>query len=185
MKSIKKKIRRFLTFLSLKLKKNFVKGIGNVEIGENLLFQTHSIIEAKKGYIKIGNNFELHSYVKLSTYGGFIEIGNDCSCNEFCILYGHGGLKIGNSVRIGVNTVIIPADHKYSDLEKPIRLQGETRKGVTIGDNVWIGAGVIILDGVIIGNGCVIGAGSVVTKSIPSNSVVVGVPATVLKIRGE
>lgn len=166
-------------------KNNAVKGMRNIEIGENLSVPSHSIIAAEKGYIQIGHNFELHSYVKLSTYGGFIEIGDDCSCNEFCVLYGHGGLKIGNSVRIGAHTVIIPASHRYSDLDKPIRLQGETRKGIIIEDDVWSGAGVIILDGVTIGSGCVIGAGSVVTKSIPPNSVAVGVPAKVIKTRGQ
>ncbi len=71
----------------------------------------------------------------------------------------------------------------YSSQKLEIRLQGESRKGITIGSDVWIGAGAIILDNVKIGDGCVIGAGAVVTKSVPSYSVAVGVPAKVIKKR--
>ena len=58
-------------------------------------------------------------------------------------------------------------------------------KPVTIEDDVWIGAGVRVMDGVRIGRGSVIGAGAVVTKSIPPNSVAVGMPARVVGQRGE
>ena len=54
---------------------------------------------------------------------------------------------------------------------------------VKIGDDVWIGRRVIILPGVTIGDGCIIGAGAVITKDIPPYSVVVGVPAKVVRRR--
>ncbi len=63
--------------------------------------------------------------------------------------------------------------------------QGGTSEGIIIEDNVWIGAGVIILDGVRIGANAVLGAGSVVTKDIPPDAVCVGVPAAVIRQRGE
>lgn len=84
---------------------------------------------------------------------------------------------------IAAHTVIIPADHEYGDLETPIMYQEEIRKGIKIEDDVWIGCGVRILDGVVIGKGSVVGAGSVVTRSVPPFSVVVGVPAKVIKCR--
>jgi len=99
------------------------------------------------------------------------------------MIYGNGGLKIGNNVRIATHTIIIPADHSFEDLSIPIMLQAEKRKGIIIDDDVWIGASVKILDGVKIGRGCVIGAGSVVNHSIPDYSVAVGVPAKVIKSR--
>lgn len=117
------------------------------------------------------------------SYGGDIRIGDDCSFNPYCVIYGHGGLRIGNSVRIAAHTVIVPANHNFDDPHTPIRLQGLTTKGITIGNDVWIGAGVRIMDGVEIGNGCVVAAGSVVTKSVPNGAVVAGVPAKVIRVR--
>ncbi len=61
--------------------------------------------------------------------------------------------------------------------------QGLNKKGIKIGDNVWIGAGCTILDGVEIGTGSVVAAGSVVTKSVESYTIVAGVPAKVIKKR--
>jgi acetyltransferase-like isoleucine patch superfamily enzyme len=117
------------------------------------------------------------------TYGGFIRIGDHCSVNPFCVLYGHGGLTIGNNVRIATCTVIIPANHVFSDLDIPIHKQGTTALGIVIEDNVWIGANVTILDGVRIGRGAVIGAGAVVTKDVDPLHVVGGVPACTIKVR--
>jgi acetyltransferase-like isoleucine patch superfamily enzyme len=57
----------------------------------------------------------------------------------------------------------------------------EITKPIIVGDNVYIGNNVIILPGVVVGNNVVIGAGAVVTKSIPDNSVAVGVPARIIK----
>ena len=57
----------------------------------------------------------------------------------------------------------------------------EIAKPITIGNNVWIGAGATILAGVTIGDNSVIGAGSVVSKSIPSNVIAVGVPCKVMR----
>jgi acetyltransferase-like isoleucine patch superfamily enzyme len=119
----------------------------------------------------------------LSTSGGWIKIGNNCTVNSFAVLYGHGGLEIGNGVRISAHVVIVPMNHIYKNPAIPIWMQGETRKGIKIEDDVWIGAGAKVLDGVKIGKGSVIGAGAVVTEDIPSYSVAVGVPAKVIKKR--
>jgi acetyltransferase-like isoleucine patch superfamily enzyme len=136
--------------------------------------------EFGKGRIRIGENSEIHSYAFLHTFGGWIEIGSNCSVNPFCVLYGHGGLKIGNMVRIATHTVIIPANHGFTDSEVPIMLQEESREGIVINDNVWIGASALLLDGIVVGQGAVIGAGAVVTADVPSNSIVGGSPARVI-----
>lgn len=73
--------------------------------------------------------------------------------------------------------------HNFTELEKPIRLQGLSHKKVTIEDDVWIGTQISILPGVTIGRGSVIGAGAVVTKDTPPYSVAVGMPAKVIKDR--
>lgn len=119
----------------------------------------------------------------LMTYGGEIRIGDDCSVNPLSIVYGQGGLRIGNGVRIAAHTVIIPANHTPSTEGQPVRFGPITSRGIDIEDNVWIGAGSRILDGVRIGKNAVIGAGSVVTRSVPANSTVAGVPARVIRQR--
>jgi acetyltransferase-like isoleucine patch superfamily enzyme len=96
-----------------------------------------------------------------------------------------GGVTIGNHTRIACHTVIVASNHNFDDVTKNIHEQGVNAKGVVIGNDVWIGAGVRILDGVHIGDHVVIGAGSVVTKDIPENAIAVGVPARVIRKRGE
>lgn len=118
-------------------------------------------------------------------YGGNITIGNDFSLNPYSVLYGQGNLTIGNDVRIAAGCVIIPSNHIFADPRKPIRLQKISKLGIRIEDDVWIGANVTVLDGAHISRGCVIAAGAVVRgKTIP-NGIYAGVPAKLIKIRGE
>lgn len=151
-------------------------------IGAGSTIDSYARISSKDGgQIRIGERCEIGFGVHILSYGGDITIGDDCSFNPYCVIYGHGGLRIGNSVRIATHTVIIPANHRFDDSDTPIRLQGLSTKGISIGDDVWIGAGVRILDGVHIGSGSVVAAGSVVTRSIPDRAVAAGVPAKVIK----
>ena len=116
--------------------------------------------------------------------GGQIELGQRNSVNPYCVIYGHGGLVTGNFVRIAAQTVIIPANHIFDDTEQPIARQGLRKLGIVIGDDVWIGSGCHILDGVNIGKGSVIAAGAVVNRDVASFSVMGGVPAKLIKMRG-
>jgi acetyltransferase-like isoleucine patch superfamily enzyme len=135
------------------------------------------------GTIRIGRNCEIHPYSMILTYGGAIEVGDNCSLNPFAIIYGHGGVRIGNSVRIAAHTVIVPANHNPRSDGVPLHLAGATGKGITIDDNVWLGTGCRILDGVHLARNVIVGAGSVVTRSVPENTTVVGVPARVVRVR--
>lgn len=136
------------------------------------------------GGIKIGDHTMIQPYVIIDTCGGSISLGSNCSVNPFCILYGHGGLHIGDNVRIAPHTVIMPFQHIFDSLERPAYEQGLSMKGITIGEDVWTGTGVRVLDGVVVGNGAVIGAGAVVTGEIPAGAIAVGLPARVIKMRG-
>lgn len=136
-----------------------------------------AVIEPGGGRIVIGSNTNVSPFAMILAYGGHVELGEFCTVNPFCVLYGHGGLTIGNYVRIATHTVMIPANHVFDDPDIPITRQGLTKRGITIGDDVWIGAGARILDGVTIGDGAVVGAGAVVTQSVANRTIVAGVPA--------
>lgn len=137
------------------------------------------------GAISIGNRTQVMAGALLWTYGGDIVIGDDCSINPYTVAYGHGGLTIGNGVRIAAQCALIPANHRFADRATPIRDQGLDCKGITIEDDVWIGAGVKVLDGVRVARGCVIAAGAVVSKSTEQFGIYGGVPARLIGIRGE
>ena len=88
------------------------------------------------------------------------------------------GITFGNNVEIGPGVKIISANHSFEDFIKQSK-----SKSIEIGNNVWIGANSIILPKTKIGNNVIIGAGSVVTKNISSNSIAVGNPCKVIKIK--
>lgn len=113
-----------------------------------------------------------------------ISIGKSV-LGEFVYLNGYGGIDIGDMVLIGANTMIYAHDHKFDDLTKPIWHQGLIKKPICIKDNVFIGSGVTILGNVTINQGAVIGAGSIVIEDIAENTVVAGVPAKVIGVRGK
>ena len=98
-----------------------------------------------------------------------IEKGIMCDPGDNIGVYinAHGGLKIGDNVAIGANTIIATTNHSIYDHRKK-----SDKKGIIIGNNVWIGANCCILAGVEIGNNVTIGAGCVIRDSIPSNSLV-------------
>lgn len=89
---------------------------------------------------------------------------------------------IGNNVLIADRVFISDADHNFSDVTIPIRLQGDSYLGaVTLRDGCWIGIGAVILPGVTIGRNSVVAANAVVTRDVPDCTVVGGVPAKVIK----
>jgi acetyltransferase-like isoleucine patch superfamily enzyme len=112
-----------------------------------------------------------------------IKIGRNVTINEGTFISGYGHLSIGNNVLISHRVTILSSTHDYKSKDQTIRSQGLIAKSTTIGNDVWIGTGAVILGGVTIGDGSVVGAGAVVTKHVPMNSVVGGVPARVIATR--
>lgn len=113
-------------------------------------------------------------------YGYNIKIGNNFYANHNLIIQDGAKVIFKDNVFIAPNCVFTTAEHA---IDPELRKKGvEIAKPITIGNNVWIGAGCIILAGVEIGDNTVIGAGSVVTKSMPSNVVAVGVPCKIKRM---
>lgn len=153
-------------------------------LGRCTIAINHKVNDERRYPIEIGERTIIHDNTLISSQGGFVCIGNDVSLNDFSVIYGHGGVVIGNGTRIAASTVIVSSAHGIDDPHTKIA-ESWFGKGIQIGDDVWLGAGVRVLDGITIGNRSVIGAGSVITKNIPAAVVAVGVPARVLKQRFE
>ncbi len=135
--------------------------------------------------IRIGEGTSIMSGSYLyANEGGHLEIGSHCSFNHNVLLGASGGeIVIGDDVLIGPNTVLRASDHKFSDTEMPIRLQGHRSGKIVIGANVWLAANVVVTSDVTIGAGCVVGAGSVVTRDLPPMAICAGNPAQPIRSR--
>lgn len=182
---LRNKLRKLFYFVSINLRILILR-IRGVKFGKNNFVDSKCRFVLGKGQIEIGDNNEFMHGALLMTYGGVIRIGNSCSINPYTIIYGHGeGVTIANNVLIAGHCMIIPSTHNHSRLDIPINQQGGTSKGIVIEDNVWIGAGCKLLYGVTIGTGSIIAAGSVVNKSIESNSIAGGLPATIIRKRSD
>ena len=126
----------------------------------------------------IGERFIINQPFRCD-YGRNIFLGEDCFINFNCTILDEAKVIIGDNAFLGPNVSIYTACHPL-EVEKRNKFI-EWAEPVTIGNNVWIGGDVTILPGVIIGDNVVIGAGSVVTKNFPSNVVVGGNPAKIIK----
>lgn len=94
-----------------------------------------------------------------------------------------GGVSIGRDTLVGYRTQILSVNHSIPPVGEKIPPSGDQPGHIRIENDVWIGAGCIITAGVTVGQGAVIAAGSVVTKDVPANSIVAGVPARVIRMR--
>ncbi|MBT2518463.1 acyltransferase [Streptomyces sp. ISL-90] len=112
-----------------------------------------------------------------------ISIGEHTSIGAHNFLHGGGGIDIGANCLLGPHVSVFTENHRFSEREVPIREQGEERRSVSIGDNVWIGAQSVILAGVTLGSNSIIGAGAVVSKSVEADSIYVGNPARKVRDR--
>ena len=112
-----------------------------------------------------------------------LTIGYNVFINRGVYITARAEITIGDNVMIGPYTVINSGNHLYKNKNILIRDQGHKIEPILIGNDVWIGAHVVIMPGVHIGDGAVIGAGAIVTSSIPSYAIAVGVPARVASYR--
>jgi acetyltransferase-like isoleucine patch superfamily enzyme len=162
-------------------------------VGRNVRFlgQHIAIHGGKKNIgqgIHIGDDVEVYDLCQLycdDWDGCWLRIGNRCHFNFGCYLCGSGGLTIGDDCLFGPGVKIIPMEHCIDDSYRRIAAQGHKKAPVLIGNDVHIGAGAVILSGVAIGTGAVIGANAVVTHDVDAFSVVGGVPARLLRMRGQ
>jgi acetyltransferase-like isoleucine patch superfamily enzyme len=111
-----------------------------------------------------------------------LRIGSGTYVNRYTIFDAHQQLHVGRKVMIGPHCYITDADHG-NEAGASVQSQPMRAAPVVIEDEAWLGAHVTVLPGVRIGRGAVVGAGAVVTRSVPDNAVVAGVPARLLRRR--
>ena len=109
--------------------------------------------------------------------GKNIHIGKNVFLNMGCKFQDQGGISIGDGALIGHNVVLATLNHDM----RPDRRASMLPAPIRLGRRVWIGAHATILPGVTIGDNAIVAAGAVVTKDVPANVIVGGVPAAILK----
>lgn len=125
-----------------------------------------------------GDNVVLEQNIHLSPH---ICIGNNVFIDEDVKI--RRDTVIGNDVLIASGVQLITVNHNFSDINRPINVQGEEITRIIIGDDVWIGTNAIILPGVKVGAHSIVAAGAVVTKDVPDWAIVGGNPAKIIRFR--
>jgi acetyltransferase-like isoleucine patch superfamily enzyme len=110
-------------------------------------------------------------------FGRNITVGKNVFINSGCRFQDQAGIIIGDGVLIGHNVVFATLNHGFMPNDRSTTYPAP----ITIGKNVWIGANATIVPGVTVGDNAIIAAGAVVTKDVPENVVVGGVPAKIIK----
>jgi acetyltransferase-like isoleucine patch superfamily enzyme len=129
----------------------------------------------------IGRGSQVSAFVKIKSADGPLKIGARTSFGAGgFIVSGPAGLEIGDDCLISPNVCIIASNYRYDRLDRPIREQGLSSRGIRIGNDVWVGSNSTILDGAEIGSGSIIGPNAVVGSEIPPHSIAQGNPAKVI-----
>jgi acetyltransferase-like isoleucine patch superfamily enzyme len=136
-----------------------------------------------RGRVDFGRFVWIGDGTKIRCHEGEVVIGEKTVMGQDCTISAYQHIRIGEQCVIADRAMFIDFDHGAVEVERPIRLQGIYKRDVDIGSNVWIGYGACILRGVRIGDNSIIGTNSVVTKDVPANAVVGGVPARILRMR--
>lgn len=112
-----------------------------------------------------------------SDFGAHVKVGKHVFVNRDCLFVDLGGIRIEDNVLIGPRVSLISVNH----VEAPSDRRSLNLKSVKICCGAWIGANTTILPGVTVGENAIVGAGSVVSKDVPANMLVAGVPSRVIR----
>jgi acetyltransferase-like isoleucine patch superfamily enzyme len=138
---------------------------------------------AKGATIDFGRFVWIGDGTKIRSHEGAVEIGAKTVMGQECTISAYRRVRIGEQCVIADRAMFIDFDHGVVEVERPIRLQGIYKRDVEVGSNVWIGYGACILRGVRVGDNAIVGTNAVVTKDVPANAVVAGIPAKVIRMR--
>lgn len=158
-----------------------------IRIGDNVIVDDLVVLDAKgqanRG-ITIGDGVFLGRGTILSCKNGDIEVGDHVNMGFFCEIFSGSSVVVGRHGLFAARSYLVGGGHAFEG-EGPVIEQSRSSLGITLGENVWLGASAKVLDGVRIGRDVVVGAGAVVNQDLPDGAVAAGVPARVLRTRGE
>ena len=151
---------------------------GPVFFGRGLELQV-----AKRATLRFGRFVWIGDGTKIRCHEGEVVIGKKTVIGQECTISAYRRVRIGEQCVIADRAMFIDFDHGVVEVERPIRLQGIYMRAVEVGSNVWAGYGSCFLRGVRVGDNSIVGTNTVVTKDVPANAVVGGIPARLLRMR--
>jgi len=140
------------------------------------------LYRAPTGVVSFGPECVIDRGMSVEAYG-MLAVGARTVFGHHCTLASQSSVTIGDDCLIAELVSIRDHDHCFERIDLVTRSQGMTVASVVIGRNVWIGAKVTVAKGVTIGDNAIVGANAVVTRDIPANSIAVGIPARVVRMR--
>jgi acetyltransferase-like isoleucine patch superfamily enzyme len=159
-----------------------------VKIGNDVVVDDLVVLDAKgsgnRGIV-IGDGVFLGRGTILSCKDGDIVLGNHVNIGFNCEIFSASSVTVGDYGLFAAYTYVVGGGHEFDRAAGPVVEQPRPSRGIALGRNVWLGAGAKVLDGVRIGSDVVVGAGAVVTEDLPDGAVAAGVPARVLRVRGQ
>lgn len=139
----------------------------------------------RPGVIDLGDEVWIERGAVLWAYGGSIRLASRAFVGPRAVIYGHGGVEIGEWSMVSMGAVILSSNHAIPAMDRAMRWEPDELRPTKIGRDVWIGANAVVLGGVSIGDGAVVGAGSIVTRDVERGAIVAGNPARLVRRRGE
>jgi acetyltransferase-like isoleucine patch superfamily enzyme len=160
-----------------------------IAIGDRALVDDGCLLDARGatgGWLTIGEGALISRGTILSCKNGPISVGPRANLGWRCVVSSVGGVVIEEAALFAGSCYVGGGRYHLDDPERSIASQGSFSKGaVRIGRGSWIGAHAVILDGVRVGDGAVVAAGAVVADDVPPLTIVAGVPARVIRERGQ
>ncbi len=133
--------------------------------------------------VRLGRWSWIGNDTKIRCHEGEVHIGAKSVLGQECTISAFQHVSIGRECIVADRVMLIDFDHGVVEVERPIREQGIYKRDVRVGHNVWVGYGACFLRGVTVGDNAIVGTYAVVTKDVPDNAVVGGVPAELIRMR--
>jgi acetyltransferase-like isoleucine patch superfamily enzyme len=154
-------------------------------LGERVVFE-EGVLVFNPACVHLGDDVYVgHRAMLNGDTRNTLVVGNGSWIGPDCYLHSGGGIRIGANVGIAPRVMILTSKHDQTPKGTPLIFGKLELAPVEIGDGCDIGLGAIFLPGTRLGSGVLVGAGAVVSGEFPDDVVIAGVPARILRERGD